>query len=127
MACRGASLHQKSPPVGEVLKSKNTATARRSRQARSFHLEFDDTPPDEWRIVQAPVGIVVPGSQIRVEPIWKTVQRFPDIGINREPLCLCSFPFVGSTYCANRPSPLTACSPSESRKFEGYSIPSDNF
>src|SRR5271166_5964737 len=48
MACRGASLHQKSPPVGEVLKSRNTATARSPRQAMSCHLELNDRPLDEW-------------------------------------------------------------------------------
>src|SRR5271165_4000594 len=46
MAWRGASLHQKSPCLGEVSNSRNTATARSPRQARSRHFELDDRPAD---------------------------------------------------------------------------------
>src|SRR5271165_1465696 len=50
MAWRGASLHQKSPCVGEVLKRRNTAKASSARQTRSHHFELDDRPSDEWCI-----------------------------------------------------------------------------
>src|SRR5208283_4013906 len=58
MAWRGASLHQKSPLVGAVLKSRTTAKASSRRQGRSPHRELDDEPSDEWCMISCPNHLI---------------------------------------------------------------------